>query len=190
MEGEQLDKLIIRARQLHEKYLQSQQLNSPVYVDKSLNNYEYLWLILKIYPRAKVIHTYRHPLDVILSAFRIVFNHGLAYSFSLEALAQQYLIHERYMVHWSKMKPGNVLSFSHQDLLADQRGQTQKLLDFCGLEWEESCMEYYKSGSAVNTMSRHQVNKGIDPTMKDKWREYEAYLQPALDIINDKRDCK
>ncbi|WP_170161520.1 tetratricopeptide repeat-containing sulfotransferase family protein [Desulfosoma caldarium] len=158
-------------------------------VDKMPHNFMHLGLIAIIFPKAKIIHVRRDPRDTALSNYQQNFkarHGGLGYAFDLEKLAMQLNDYHRMMKHWRAVLPIPMFEFRYEDLVEDLATWSRKLIEFVGLEWDESMMEFYKTQRAVRTASVSQVRQPIYKTSKQKWRKYEAYMKPFFDNLNPK----
>ncbi len=157
-------------------------------VDKHPLNFQFLGFILQMFPRATIIHTRRHPLDTCLSCFFQNFTSGQHYSFDMKNLALFYLNYDRLMEHWMQLFPGRILEVEYETLLADQDAQTRRILDHCGLDFEEACMNFYKTDRVVKTASFLQIRKPLYRTSVGRWRNYASQLgmlASALGVSTD-----
>ena len=76
------------------------------------------------------------------------------------------------MAHWAEALPGKVLEVNYEEMVADQEGQTRRILDYCGLPWEEQCLRFYETERAINTASSEQVRQPIYTGAVHFWRNY------------------
>lgn len=154
--------------------------------NKMPHNFTKLGLIHAVFPNARIIHVRRNPVDNCLSIFFQNFNCGHSYSFDMEELVSHYREYQRLMAHWAKVLPvDRFFEFDYESLVADQEAMSRKLIDFCGLEWDESCLRYYEDGRAVKTPSLHQVRQKIYPTSVERWLNYEPYIAPLMKLLPD-----
>src|SRR5208283_4743952 len=128
--------------------------------DKQPSNHLHLGLIRTLFPRARVIHCRREPLDTCLSCY---FHHfeAMPFTTSLEWLGVCYRQYQRLMAHWRDVLPGGFLEIRYEDLVADQEAVTRQLVAFCGLEWDERCLAFHENPRAVQTASAVQVRQPI-----------------------------
>ena len=90
------------------------------------------------------------------------------------------------MAHWARVLPADrFFEFDYEALVADQEEMSRKLIDFCGLEWDEACLRYYEDGRAVKTPSLHQVRQKIYSSSVERWRNYEPYIGPLMKLLPD-----
>ena len=154
--------------------------------DKMPANFFYLGLIHLILPKAKIIHVKRNPVDTSLSCFTKIFNRGQFFSYDQVELGRFYREYVVLMEHWKKVLPeGSFYEVQYEDLVSDNENQAHKLIDFCGLEWNDACLEFHKTERNIRTASVTQVRQPIYKSSVERWRPYEAYLQPLLDTLGD-----
>jgi hypothetical protein len=156
---------------------------APRFVDKMPNNFANLGLIALALPNARIVNARRDPLDTCLSCFRQLFARGQPFTYDLTELGEYYLEYDRMMAHWHAVLPGRVLDVSYEDMVADQAAQTRRLLEFCGLPWEEACLRYWETERAIRTASSEQVRLPIYDDSVSRWRHYERELAPLIEIL-------
>jgi hypothetical protein len=147
------------------------------------NNFAAIGLLHLILPNAKVINARRHPLDSCVGSYKQLFFKGQAFTYDLFELGQYYLQYQRIMDHWHEVLPGKVLDVRYEDMVHDQEGQTRRLLEHCGLEWEDQCLRFYETERAINTASSEQVRQPIYTKALNFWRNYEAELAELITIL-------
>jgi len=163
--------------------------NHPFVVDKLPHNFVNLGLIAMIFPGAKIIHVNRDPRDVAVSNYQQNFkakHGGMGFAFDLEWIAKQINDYLRIMEHWRKVLPLPIYELQYEELVENPEKVIKEVLDFLGLEWEDSVLDFYKAKRAVKTASVTQVRNPIYKSSKAKWRRYEKYLGPLLDNISEK----
>lgn len=129
--------------------------------DKMPHNFLYIGLIRVALPNAKIIHCNRDPLDTCLSIYKNYFADAHKYAYNLIELGEYYKLYLDLMHYWRKSMPGFICDISYEELIADQEGVTAKLLEQCGLPWDESCLSFHKSERSVQTASSSQVRQPI-----------------------------
>ena len=151
--------------------------------DKMPQNFAFVGLIKLILPNAKIIHCRRDPMDNCLSIYKNYFADGQYYSYDMTALGQYYNLYTDLMKHWESVLPGFVYQSQYENLIADQETETRKLLEFCGLPWDDNCLSFHKTQRKVKTASNAQVRQ---PIYKDSVKLAERYgdkLKPLQDAI-------
>ncbi len=146
------------------------------FIDKMPLNYLYCGLIRRALPFAKLVHLTRHPMAVCYAMYKTLFKDGYPFSYDLGEIAQYYIGYRRLMDHWQKVMPDAIYSVSYESLIADQLGESAKLLQFCGLEWEDACAQFHRNPAASTTASASQVRRPIYDSSVTQWRHYESQL--------------
>lgn len=152
---------------------------SDVSADKSLSLYTKLGMIPILFPNAKILHVQRDPLDSAVSAFCLHFEgDNLAYTYDLEHLGRAHLGFQRAMEHWHRTLPMPILTVPYEELVADIEPWTRKIIDHCGLDWDDACLNFHQSDRNVFTASKHQVRQKAHTRSCGKWKRYEEHLDP------------
>jgi tetratricopeptide (TPR) repeat protein len=152
-------------------------------VDKAPVNADYLGVIHSVFPNARIIYMQRDPLDTCLSCYFQKFVLSLNFTMDLSDLADYYRQHQRLMAHWrAVLPPGTILDVPYEELVADQEGWTRKILNFLGLEWDEQVLDFHNTKRAVVTASFWQVRQKIYSNSVRRWRNYEKFIGPLLDL--------
>jgi len=171
------------------EYVASLQRHAPDarhITDKMPANFQAVGLIHLMLPHAKIIHVNRNPVDTCLSCFSTLFKHGQEFTYDLSELGQYYFDYVRLMEHWRNVLPEwAFLDVQYEDIVVDQEGQARRLIEHCGLEWNDACLDFYKNQRAVRTASVAQVRQPIYKSSVERWRKYEKFLGPLLDALGD-----
>ncbi|EDY17806.1 sulfotransferase [Chthoniobacter flavus Ellin428] len=155
-------------------------------VDKMPDNYSLLGWIVTAFPKARIIHCRRDVRDVAVSCWMTPFKE-IRWAFDLRHIGQRILQYERIMEHWRKVLPVPMLEIDYEETVADQAGQTRRLLDFVGLPWDDACLEFHRTERLVRTASVTQVRQPIYKRSLERWRHYEPVLGPLLEILGTGR---
>jgi tetratricopeptide (TPR) repeat protein len=156
----------------------SHRQGAPLFIDKMPNNFRHIGLIKLMLPRAKIIDSRRNPLDCCFSGFKQLFAEGQEFSYSLADIGQYYRDYVRLMDHWDDVLPGFVLSVNNEDVIADLEREVCRLLEFCGLPFEQACLDFHKTQRNVRTPSSEQVRRPVNSSGVDRWRKYSSFLEP------------
>jgi tetratricopeptide (TPR) repeat protein len=148
------------------------------FTDKMPLNYLYCGLIRRALPDARIVHLTRHPMAAGYAMYKTLFKDGYPFSYTLDEIARYILAYRKLMDHWDAVMPGGIHRLSYERLVADQIGETRKLLEFCGLEWQDSCAEFHRNPTATTTASASQVRRPIYDSSVNQWRHYAAQLAP------------
>jgi tetratricopeptide (TPR) repeat protein len=158
--------------------------SAPRVTDKMPANFLYAGLIHAVFPRARIIHMQRHPLDTCLSIyFQNFFSMG-AYANDLADLAHYYGEYLRISAHWRAVLPGStLLEVPYEGLIADQEGWTRRMLEFIGLPWDARCLDFHRTERAIITASRWQVRQKIHSASCGRWRNYTSHIGPLEHLV-------
>jgi len=153
--------------------------------DKRPDNFLYLGLVMCLFPEARIVHTTRNPLDNCLSIYFLHLDHGMGYALDLADIAHYYRQYRRLMAHWQSLFGANVLDFDYDAFVREPRPAVARLLEFCGLEWHEGCMDFQRADRAVKTASVWQVREPLYQRSSGRWRNYERHLGPLREALGD-----
>ncbi len=174
-------------REAGEDYLKRterhRELAKPRFTDKLPNNFVHVGFLELILPNAKIINARRHPLDSCLGSFKQLFARGQPFTYDQFELAEFYLEYQRLMDHWHQVLPGKVLDVQYEHVVDDLEKEVRRILDYCGLPWNDACLRFYETRRAVKTASSEQVRQPIYASSKHLWRHYEKHLGPMIEIL-------
>ena len=176
-------------RRFGEQFIQDTMIyrgQAPYFIDKNPNNFFHIGLIRLMLPHAKVIDARRHPMSCCFSGFKQLFGQGQEFSYGLHEIGNYYREYVDLMEHWDRVLPGFVLRVQHEQLLDDLEGQVRRMLDFCGLDFEQDCLEFYNTERSVRTPSSEQVRQPIFKTSLETWKHYEPWLDPLKKALGPK----
>jgi len=154
------------------------------FIDKMPLNYLYCGLIRRALPNAKIVHLTRHPMAVCYAMYKTLFKDGYPFSYDLGEIGGYFLAYRRLMAHWRTTMPETLYELSYEALVADQLGETRRLLAFCGLEWEDACAQFQANPAASTTASAVQIRRPMYDTSVSQWRHYEAELAELRAQLN------
>lgn len=155
-------------------------------VDKLPLNVLYAGHIIRALPAAKVICLDRNPLDTIFSNYRQLFSFSdttYGYSLSLNTATQYYIEFKQLIDFWQAQFPENFYIVNYEALVKDPAGEIKKLIDFCNLPWEESCLAIEKNEKPVATASSVQVRSPISAKSVGQWKHYQAHAAEAEQLL-------
>lgn len=150
----------------------------PFFIDKLPNNWAHIGFIQLILPNAKIIDARRHPLGCCFSNFKQHYAHGQAFSYDLSDMGRYYADYVRLMAHVDNVLPGRVHRVIYEQMVNDTEAETRALLTACGLDFEQSCLEFHKTERAVRTASSEQVRQPIFRSGTEGWQGFEPHLSP------------
>jgi tetratricopeptide (TPR) repeat protein len=151
-------------------------------IDKMPDNIFFLWLIAALFPSARIILCRRDSRDVCLSCYFHHFTEGHLYAYDLADCGARALEVHRLATHWLRVLPLDILAIDYEDLVSDPEGEGRRLIEFLGLEWEPACLDFHRTERAVLTASAWQVRQPLYRRSIGRWRCYEPYLKPLLEV--------
>ena len=157
----------------------------PYFIEKMPNNFRHVGLIHLMLPNAKIIDARREPMSCCFSNLKQLFAQGQEFTYSVEDIARYYRSYLELMEHWDRVLPGRVLRVHHEDVVEDLEGSVRRMLDYCGLPFEPSCVEFHKTKRSVRTPSSEQVRQPIFKDGVEQWKNYEAWLEPLKLALGD-----
>jgi tetratricopeptide (TPR) repeat protein len=174
---------IAQWRQAYLEGLPAQPSETRLITDKRPDNFLHIGLIKTLFPSARIIHTRRNPLDNLLSLYFLHLDPGMAYALDLDDAAHWYREYLQLMGHWRALYPDDILDVDYDDLVREPRPVIERLLGFCGLEWEDNVLDFHRGRSAVKTASVWQVRQPLHSRSSGRWRNYERQLSGRQELI-------
>jgi len=148
--------------------------------DKTPRNFSQIGWMRQALPAAKFVNCQRAPMDTAFACYQCLFHDSLPWTYDFDALASYYRNYERVMAGWREAFPGEILDISYEKMVAEPEQIARDLLAFCGLQWDERCLSFYKNSNPVITASNAQVRRPIYRSSVGKWLKYEEFLEPLM----------
>lgn len=155
---------------------------ATVVTDKNPWNFDAIGLILRLFPRARIIHLRRDPVETAFSIFRNQFSRLTAFTHRLEDIAHYYGEYARLMAHWERVAAGRFTTIQYEDFLAHFDAEAQALIAACGLDWDPACGEYWAARRVIATMSAVQARRPPGPP-SGRASAYAPQLRPLVDAL-------
>ncbi len=154
-------------------------------IDKMPFNFFAIGFILNSMPEAKIIHMYRNPMAVCWSNYKSNFfdNVGMDYAHKLESVAEYYIIYNEMMNFWREKYPYKLIEIDYDKFVLDYEKNSKKVIENIGLNWENEILKFHENNRAVETNSLLQVRSKVYQNSSQKWKKYEKYLKPVMDIL-------
>jgi tetratricopeptide (TPR) repeat protein len=175
-------------RSLGQRYLagtRAYRKGRPRFTDKMPNNFRHIGLIHLMLPNAKIIDVRREPMACCFANLKQLFARGQEFTYSMEDIARYYRTYLDLMRHWDAVLSGRVLRVFYEDVVEDLEGNVRRILEYCRLDFEPACIEYYKTKRSVRTASSEQVRQPIFHDGLFQWRNYEPWLGPLREALGD-----
>ncbi len=175
-------------RELGARYLErtrAYRTGKPFFIDKMPNNFRHIGLIRLLLPNAKIIDARREPMACCFSNFKQLFARGQEFTYSLEDIARYYRTYLDLMQHWNQVLPGGILRVHYEDVVNDLGGNVRRILEFCGLKFEERCLNFHTTARSVRTASSEQVRQPLYREGLEHWKHFEPWLGPLGAALGD-----
>jgi predicted Zn-dependent protease len=174
---------------LGERYLEQTRPNriqgTPRFIDKLPSNFFHVGLIQLILPNARIIDARRSALACCFSNFKQHFQAGVWFSYNLDDIGRFYRSYVELMKHYDTVLPGRVHRVSYERLVSDFESEVRKLLEYCGLPFEEQCLRFHETRRVVQTASSEQVRRPLFAEGVDQWRNFEPWLGELKQALGD-----
>nr|WP_284500071.1 tetratricopeptide repeat-containing sulfotransferase family protein [Microbulbifer sp. GX H0434] len=177
-----------KLQQLGRQFIEETRIHrqgAPLFIDKMPNNFRHIGLIQLMLPNARIIDARRHPLSCCFSGFKQLFADGQEFTYGLEQMGEYYRDYVRLMAHWDRVLPEKVLRVHYESVVEDLEGQVRRILDYCGLPFEQTCIDFHQTERAVRTPSAEQVRQPIYRAGTEQWKNFEAELAPLKTILSE-----
>ena len=158
--------------------------DKPYFIDKMPNNFVHIGLIHLILPNAKIIDARRNPMDCSFSCYKQLFGSGQGFTYSQNRIGNYYLDYLKIMEHWDKVLPGKVHRVIYENMVQDTENEIRNLLNYCELDFEESCLNFYKTKRTVRTPSSEQVRQPIYKKGVGQWENFDIWLDTLKKTLN------
>ncbi len=156
-------------------------------VDKMPFNFFAVGFILNSIPEAKIVHISRNPMAVCWSNYKSNFfdNIGMDYAHKLESIAEYYIIYNELMNFWRDKYPSRLIEIDYDKFVLDYETNSKSVITEIGLNWENEILKFYENNRVVETNSLLQVRSKVYQDSSQKWKKYEKYLTPVMEILNN-----
>ncbi len=157
----------------------------PIFIDKLPHNWSNILFIKRIIPQARFIDIRRPAMDCCFSNFTQSFTSAHAASFALRDVGQCFVDNVRLMNHLDRAIPGLVHHISYQSLIEDPRGEVSRVLDYLGLIWDDTILDFHQLDRVVRTPSSEQVRRPINRDGMEVWKPYSQWLDPLREVLGE-----
>ena len=168
----------------YDQFAQGLPPGTTVLTDKMPENFQHLVFIRMLFPDARIIHCVRNAMDTCLSIYAQQFTGYHDYAYDLTDLGQHYREYKRLMQHYCDVVKLPILEVQYEELVNDTETWSRRMIDHCGLEWDDACLRYYESDRIMRTASYQQVKQPIYTSSVERWKNYEKHLQPLIDALS------
>ena len=149
------------------------------YIDKTPFNFLYCGLIKKAFPKARILHLVRDPMDTCYAVFKTLFASAYVFSYNLDELADYYIAYRQLMDHWHQLMPGAILDVRYEELVSNPLDVSRRIADYVGITWSSELIEVQNMTGQSSTASAAQVRESIYTSSVSRWRHFETELEPV-----------
>jgi tetratricopeptide (TPR) repeat protein len=157
----------------------------PCFIDKRPWNWLDAGLIHLMLPNAKIIDVRREPMAACFAMFKQLLPPDAAFSYDLTEVGRYYNEYVSMMDHYERVLPGRIHFLQYERLVEDTETEIRRLLAYCGLPFEESCLRFWETDRAVSTPSAEQVRRPIFRDALQQWRKFEPWLGPLAASLQE-----
>ncbi len=175
-----------QCRELGEEYIEKTRIqrgDAPFFIDKMPNNFQHIALTSLILPGAKIIDARRHPMATCFSGFKQLFAAGQSFTYGQEDVARYWADYARLMDHWDTVLPGKVLRVNYEAVVADLESEVRRVLAYCELPFEASCLSFHETDRPVRTASSEQVRQPLYASAVEQWQHFDEHLAPMRGVL-------
>ena len=158
------------------------------FVDKLPGNFMHTALIELLLPNARIIDVRRHPMAAGFSMYKQLFFSGQEFTYEQTELGRYYRDYLAVMEHFDRQLPGRIHRVIYEDLVENTEVEIRRLLDYCGLPFDESCLRFWETRRPISTHSSEQVRTPVFRGGLDRWRNYEPFLAPLAQALGPALD--
>ncbi len=159
----------------------SGKVNQRYFTDKLPGNFWLIGLAKILFPQSPIIHAYRDPIDTGFSCFKHLFSGPQKFAYDLAEIRQYLQLHQALMAYWHGLLPGAIYDLKYEDLVECPRDTTGSMLSFCGLPWQQDCLNFYQTRRAVRTSSAAQIRQPLHSGAVGFWQHYKQQLNELAD---------
>ena len=174
---------LITVRHNYLESLSKLNTEAQIITDKMPLNFRLIGLILSAIPEAKIIHLKRDAAATCWSNYKHYFTEGNGFTFDLKDLTEFYYLYKETMDFWHKLYPNKIYDLNYEKLTTNHKKETEHLLKYCNLDWDDDCLNFHKNKRAVETASASQVRKKIYQGSSEEWKKYKPYLKILTDNL-------
>jgi tetratricopeptide (TPR) repeat protein len=153
--------------------------------DKLPHNFVFIGFIKMMFPQAKIIHCNRDAKSTCFSIFKNYFpDESLWFAYDENDLVEYYALYKELMIFWKKIYGETIYDISYENLVTNQKVETEKVLQFLSLDWDDNCLQFNKNVSKVATLSTTQVRQPMYSTSVQQWKDFETYFPKLFNQLN------
>ena len=146
--------------------------NNKKFVDKSLENFFNIELIYKIFPKAKFLHTFRRPIDSVISIYQSMLP-DLSWTHDLEDILKYIDNYFKIINYFKKKYPKLIMDINLENFTANNERICKNVIKFCNLTWSDDILKFYQRENLYSkTLSFYQIRSQVTKYDKNKYQQY------------------
>lgn len=157
--------------------------NRRYFTDKLPGNFWLIALVRILFPHSLIIHAHRNPIDTGFSCYKHLFSGPQKFAYDLTEIKQYIKLYQDLMAYWHEMLPGAIFDLRYEDLVANPQATVRSLLSFCGLPWQQDCLDFYKTRRSVRSSSAAQIRQPLHTGAVGFWQHYKEQLHELTELI-------
>ena len=160
--------------------------NKLIIIDKMPHNFWYIGLIAAVFPEAKIVHVKRNPAAVCWSNYKMLFaadKKKMSYCWAIDDIIKHYELYKNLMMFWTEQLPNKIYDINYELLTVNQESETQKLIDYLGLDWDKKCLSPQDNMRGLTTASDIDVRKKVYQGSSQQWEKYKPFLNGVFDCL-------
>jgi tetratricopeptide (TPR) repeat protein len=162
--------------------LQNVSNGNLIVTDKMPQNFRYIGLLAAAFPEAKIVHVKRNPAAVCWANYKQYFvSKNIGYCYAIDDVISYYKLYENLMDFWTSTLSKRIYNLDYEQLTVNQENETRQLIEYLGLDWDESCLSPQKNKRRVTTASNSQVRQKVYQGSSEQWKKYKPFLNGAFD---------
>ena len=175
---------------LQEQYfelLSIHKFEDKIVTDKAPQNFRWIGFMKIFFPNCKIIHCNRNSKDNCLSLYKNNFaSTAMDWTYTQKDIADYYNLYSELIDFWNKKLPNDIYNANYENIVQNKEEEIKKLIEFCGLDWDPSCLAHHKSRKTpISTVSVVQARKPIYTSSMNSNDKYSKYLKPLFDILKN-----
>ena len=152
-------------------------IKNKIFIDKSLENFFNIDIILKFFPNAKFLHTYRNFNESIIGIYQRMMP-DLSWSHNIKNILEYANNYKTIINYFKKKYPKHIMDVSLEKLTLDKKNESQKIFEFCNIEWNNDVLNFNKKNKLfTKTNSFLQIRNKIDKYNINKYETYYYLLK-------------
>ena len=161
--------------------------DDKIITDKAPQNFRWIGFMKIFFPNCKIIHCNRNSKDNCLSLYKNNFaSTVMDWSYSQKDIADYYNLYNELINFWNKKLPGDIYDANYENIIQNKEVEIKKLIQFCGLDWDPSCLNHHKSKKTpISTVSVVQARKPIYTSSMNSNDKYSKHLKILFDNIKN-----